>query len=181
MKIQDILSFFFNDVRTLLFILQTTFGVSSSHWLNTTLVNPEAGAKSLYVMEETKLHTYWSTPLTKLCVGMSLPRQTSWLEIKHSSSSLQQIVGGSPKLIPTTKGKAAWKSLLQRSFQWRPYCNIEFEGFNVKDDNGDEMAKIGMLLNKTNCSSANFYLGFGTLGFGCGSRDNRPFCYILIK
>ena len=154
-------------------------------------MNEEAGRNDLKVHEETKMHTYWSTPLTRLCVGTWWSGRFTWLEIKQSSSSLLQVLAGSPYRVSTTVGRAAWLSLLKGS-ALQDNCNRE--GFNVvPDSNYIERVKIGVLGNDDfDCASINSYLGFGTPSSGCGNRgrylgfnigdvDINPFCYIFLK
>ena len=152
-----------------------TFSFASPHWSEKTTLNPGAGTKPFDGPEEIKLHTYWSTPITKLCLGMSLPTDIHWLEIQQSSASLMQVIAGEPLFIETSAGKEAWESLVTNSSSC-PLCTIE--GFNDKLT----VSKIGFRgYSDSNCTSIQFYNAFGLTSFGCGSEDERPLCYIMIK
>lgn len=129
--------------------------------------------------EETKLPSYWSTPLSKLCLGMTVAGVTRWLPLSYSAASLYSLIADG-QYRPTSLGRNAWKSLIGGS-DIQPNCNKE--GFNVYSPNGfgavPTSARIGILGNDGSfigpCVNCDSRVGFGTAG-NLVSQDNSNSC-----
>ena len=113
--------------------------------------------------EETKLPTYWSTPFTKICLGMKVGGQTRFLLLEQAAPSLHSLIADGVYR-STSLGRNAWKSLVPgASLQ----VNCNKEGFNSRaSNNGFSRARIGFLGNNANdCELPDSRIGFGTEGF----------------
>ncbi|XP_020606754.1 uncharacterized skeletal organic matrix protein 5-like [Orbicella faveolata] len=123
-----------------------------------------AGGKTGFDFQETKLPTYWSTPFSKICLGMKIGHQIKFIVInKHANSLYSLIADGHYRA--TSLGRNTWKTLIgsQASLQYN--CNKE--GFNdVDTSSSHSKARIGIISNNGNdCSSCDFRMGFGTGGY----------------
>ena len=134
----------------------------------------QTSGKSGFDQYETKMPTFWSTPFTKLCLGMQAAGQeTNWITVSYQASSLYSLM--STNTYQSTKvGEGKWKSLLVES-SLQKNCNRE--GFNVKPsgaENDAAVTRIGILGNDgNNCGSCNSRIGFGCEGpRGGQNKDN---------
>ena len=60
------------DLRCSFFFLsQNNFGYDSRYWSNKKSFNPQGGTTG-FDESETKLPSYWSTPFSKICLGMKV-------------------------------------------------------------------------------------------------------------
>ena len=144
---------------------QPTFLYDSTYWTDKQSFNDQGGLTGLD-HEETKLPTYWSTPFTKICLGMKVGGQTRFLLLEQAAPSLHSLIADGVYR-STSLGRNAWKSLVPgASLQ----ANCNKEGFNTRGLRDDRSrARIGFLGNNENdCSSPNSHIGFGT----GGSPDN---------
>ena len=180
---------------------QDTFKFSSPYWANNIPYDAGGGRHGLEVQNETKTHAYWSAPLTKLCLGMSFKGTTKWLEITHFDIQVVpesvlpplQVIWRTHHYIPTSGGRAGWKSLLVGS-SLQPYCNREGYNPRVNTYGKGPALRIGIISNQQNdCNTQESFLGFGLTKRGCGNHamnnknadngpvDLEPFCYIMLK
>lgn len=129
------LSFLFLPLRsgfyftTFIFSNQSTFHYDSAFWRNTAGFNL-LGGKTGFDHAETKLPTYWSTPFSKICLGMKIDKQLNFtlVEFQTYSSSLHSLIaanGGTG----TSLGAEKWKNLAG-SYSL-PVSNVQ-EGFNLR-------------------------------------------------
>ena len=74
------------------FRLQKTFKYHSKHWTSDLEYNEKAGTNMKE--EETKLSSYWSTPFTRLCLGMrdAAEQDTNWISLEHAATSLSDVI-----------------------------------------------------------------------------------------
>ena len=146
--------------------------------------------------QETKLPTYWSTPFSKICLGMRIGHQTKFVVInKHANSLYSLIADGVYRA--TSLGRDTWKSLIGSQTSLQINCNKE--GFNVQSEEyfGVSRARIGIISNQEDdCITCDSRIGFGTGGHpdfsnSCGneathSPDNgdkhiKAMGYILVQ
>ena len=136
---------------------------------------------------ETKLPSYWGTPFTKICLGMTIGVETRFYLLDQEASSLYSLIQDD-KYRPTTLGRDEWKKVLYSPIQddkYRPTTlgrdewkkligsqaslqqNCQKEGFNVLSDNtGSSKARIGIVGNNENdCITSDSRIGFGTGGY----------------
>ena len=113
--------------------------------------------------KETKMPTYWSTPFSKICLGMTVDQQTNFVVIDQQASSLYSLIADG-QYRATSLGRDKWKSLIGSEASLQQNCNKE--GFNAQS--GSETyakARIGFLSNNQNdCNSCDSRIGFGTAG-----------------
>ena len=134
----------------------------------------QTSGKSGFDQYETKMPTFWSTPFTKLCLGMQAAGQEiNWITLSYNASSLHSLMSTNTHYA-TNVGRSRWKSLLADS-SLQQNCNME--GFNVKPTDGGRNAavtRIGILgNNEVNCRSCNSRIGFGSKGSRGGqNKDN---------
>lgn len=66
--------------------------------------------------EETKLSSYWSTPFTRLCLGMrdAAEQDTNWISLEHAATSLRDVINNGT-YTATNLTITKWKSLLKDS------------------------------------------------------------------
>lgn len=180
------------------FSLQTTFSYNASLWRNKNVYLEEFGISGLDD-HETKMPSYWSTPFTKLCLGMRVAGTANWISINYSAPSLYSLLANNI-YHPTNISRSKWKSLIQDS-SLQLNCNLQ--GFNVECSNGRRMAaatKIGIVSNdQPACDTCDSRIGFGSAGARGGqNNDNscrneagrdadndkkhtKAFCYILLQ
>ena len=92
---------------------QQTFGYHSPYWNNTVAYNEGDGTSLAEV--ETKLSSYWSTPFTRLCLGMKYQQEESnWIALSHSGVSVWDAISNGT-YTPTNISVSEWKSLLNNS------------------------------------------------------------------
>ena len=152
-------------------LLQTTFSYNSDLWTNKVPLNQSSG-KSGFDHDETKMPSFWSTPFTKLCLGMlAAGQETNWITVSYQASSLHSLTSTNTHY-PTNVGRGRWKSLLADSSLQR---NCNMEGFNVKPSsrqNHHAVTRIGILgNNQDDCRSCNSRIGFGSEGSSHGQQD----------
>lgn len=142
------------------------------------------GGETGFDNEETKLPTYWSTPFTKICLGMKIPgnKRTTFIAIDQPANSLYSLIADG-QYRPTSLGRNKWKTLLGSEATLQANCNKE--GFNAYTPHLAR-ARIGILGNNENdCITCDSFIGFGTGKPGnngpCGDRNTKAMGYILIK
>ena len=127
--------------------------------------------------KETKMPTYWSTPFSKICVGMMVDQQTNFFVIDKRANSLYSLIADG-QYRNTSLGRDTWKSLIGSEASLQGVCNRE--GFNTVCENGQK-ARIGILSNNENdCNSCDSRIGFGAAGFPddhntCGNAADGRF------
>ena len=180
----------------ILFFLQISgyIPLRSQFWRDRSVYNLPGG-KTAFDLQETKLPTYWTTPFSKICLGMRIDNQLRFIVINQQADSLHSLIADG-KYRNTSKGRDTWKTLIGSQASLQPYCNKE--GFNAVGDNlRQSKARIGITANQQNdCSSCDSGIGFGTGGIPddsntCGnearySPDNgnrhiKAMGYILIQ
>ncbi|XP_044171330.1 uncharacterized protein LOC114973858 [Acropora millepora] len=152
---------------------KTTFSYDSDLWTNKVPLNQSSG-KSGFDHDETKMPSFWSTPFTKLCLGMQAAGQaTNWITVSYQASSLHSLMSTNTHYA-TNVDRREWKSLLADSSLQR---NCNMEGFNVKPSGGENDAavtRIGILGDNGNgCGSCNSRIGFGSKGLRLGQHDDN--------
>ena len=143
----------------------------------------QSSGKSGFDHDETKMPSFWSTPFTKLCLGMQATGQeTNWITVSYQASSLHSLMSNNT-YHETRVGRGRWKYLLADSSLQR---NCKMEGFNVKPSDGQgnpAVTRIGILGNNENdCRSCNSRIGFGSKGSrnrqhddnSCGNESDAP-------
>ena len=143
----------------------------------------------------TKLPTYWSTPFSKICLGMRIGHQIKFVVINKKANSLYSLIADG-KYRATSLGRITWKSLIGSQASLQTACIKE--GFNAMCSiTSSSKARIGILGNNQSvCSSCDSRIGFGTGGLHddsntCGnqathSSDNgdkhiKAMGYILVQ
>ena len=93
---------------------QQTFTYYAEYWNNTVAYNESAGTS--LNEDETKLSSFWSTPFTRLCLGMKRPANgvTNWIALNYPASSLRDVIGDGT-FRPTNLSVTEWKKLLNNS------------------------------------------------------------------
>ena len=134
----------------------------------------QSSGKSGFDHDETKMPSFWSTPFTKLCLGMQAAGQeTNWITVSYKARSLHSLMSNNTHHA-TNVDRESWKSLVADS-SLQINCNME--GFNVKPSGGENDAavtRIGILGdNGNNCGSCNSRIGFGSKGSRLGQHDDN--------
>ena len=143
------------------FLSQNTFRYDSALWADKNAYNSEGGKTGLD-NQETKLPTYWTTPFTKICLGMKAEGQTKFISVDQDASSLYSLIADGTYRA-TSLGRGEWKSLVPGA-SLQTNCNRE--GFNAMAISRYSKARIGITSNNENdCSSNDSRLGFGTGGY----------------
>ena len=145
-------SFFF-------FFLQRNFHYYSNLWINKEAFNLAGGETGLDT-QETKLPTYWTSPFSKICLGMKIDQQIRFMVMTKQANSLFSLTADG-KYRATSVGLNKWKTLIgsRASLQF----NCKKEGFNTLSFRSK--ARIGILGNNENdCHSTDSRIGFGTGG-----------------
>ncbi|XP_031555862.1 uncharacterized skeletal organic matrix protein 5-like [Actinia tenebrosa] len=179
---------------------KNTFDYNSFYWTNRQALKAENGLG--LEDKESKLPTYWSTPLTKICLGMKMKTNSDikWLklELKQRADSLYDVMTtGNPTQPYTLLGVEKWKDTFMPRIRYR--FNNPREGVNATfyDRTGRVRVKLGVVYR---FGSFLTYLGFGPWGswhqkynidISCGygrEDDTTPhykkihaFCYILVQ
>ena len=169
----------------------------SSLWSSKSSYN-DAGGKTGFDTQETKLPTYWDTPFSKICLGMQIPgQQIKFIVITEQADSLYSLIADG-RYRNISLGRDTWKTLIGSEASLQPYCNKE--GFNaVCSDITASRARIGIVANENegnDCSSCDSRIGLGTGGYEddtktCGNEatfggDNgdqhiKAMGYILVQ
>ena len=112
---------------------------------------------------ETKLPTYWNTPLNKICLGMKVGQQFKSVVINYQARSLYSLIADNIYR-NTSLGRDTWKELIGSQASLQPNCNKE--GFNVVSDYSSfSKARIGIVANNQgDCFTCNSRIRFGTGG-----------------
>ncbi|XP_022809351.1 uncharacterized skeletal organic matrix protein 5-like isoform X2 [Stylophora pistillata] len=149
---------------------KTTFHYSSHYWTDTNDYNL-SGAETGFDLQETKLPTYWNTSFSKICLGMKIAEQLSFIVIKIQSDSLYSLIADG-QYRDTSLGRDKWKTLIGSQASLQANCNKE--GFNVFGSlSYRSKTRIGILGNNENdCDSSDSRIGFGT----GGSPDDSKSC-----
>ena len=153
---------------------QSTFRYDSTFWTDKQSFNDQGGLTGLD-HEETKLPTYWSTPFTKICLGMEVGGQTRFLLLNQTASSLHSMIADGVYR-KTSLGRNSWKSLVpDASLQ----VNCNKEGFNTLEfSDSHSRARIGFVGNDgDDCRTPDSRIGFGTEGY----PDNSNSCGNVAK
>ncbi|XP_028396187.1 uncharacterized skeletal organic matrix protein 5-like [Dendronephthya gigantea] len=171
---------------------KNTFIYNSPLWTNKETYAIQDGLEGL-TGNESKLASYWNTPFTKICLGMSYNGETKWINLDYTASSLYSVIADG-KFRETTAGRAAWKSLIAgSSLQYN--CNKE--GFNVPVNRHNRKIRLGIVgNNERNCDSCDSWLGLsilddtyhevcGNTAICCysdnGNKNMKTFGYILVQ
>ncbi|XP_046863594.1 uncharacterized skeletal organic matrix protein 5-like [Xenia sp. Carnegie-2017] len=135
-----------------------TFDFESSFWRNKKSYKIENGKSGVDDLE-TKLPTYWSTKINKICVGMKFKGETNFISFNFQAKSLYDIVADG-KYRQTNVSRDKWMSLIKESVLQR---NCNKEGFNAKDEEKlFRRLRIGIIgNNENNCRKSNSFIGFG--------------------
>ncbi|XP_027058714.1 uncharacterized protein LOC113685401 [Pocillopora damicornis] len=147
-----------------------TFHYDSQLWSNNESFNAHDGTTGFDTLE-TKLPTYWSTPFSKICLGMKINTQLNFISIDRPSNSLHALVAdGQYRNI--LLGRDKWKKLVGSQASLQHNCNKD--GFNVfGTDYGHSRTRIGILgNNEDDCRYCDSRIGFGA----GGAHDNSNTC-----
>ena len=184
----------FNVTFFLNFIFQKTFHYDSKFWGDRNAYNL-AGGKTGFDSQETKMPSYWKTPFSKICLGMKISQQITFMVINKQASSLYSLIADG-KYRATSMGRKTWKMLIGSQASLQRNCNKE--GFNaIGSNNRVAKARIGIVSNQENdCASCDSRIGFGTGGLPVdsntcgdvakhspdnGDKDIKAMGYILVQ
>ncbi|KAK2568646.1 putative skeletal organic matrix protein 5, partial [Acropora cervicornis] len=144
---------------------KSNLGYNSQYWSNKESFNPQGGTTG-FDESETKLPSYWSTPFSKICLGMKVGDGTpKFILMNKTADSLYSLIADD-KYRPTTLGSDTWKKLIETS-SLQPHCNRE--GFNSICITAK--ARIGIHANQENdCKSCDSRIAFGATGHPDGSN-----------
>jgi len=159
-----------------------TFPYDSALWTDTNALAPD---KPDLDLNEAKLASFWTIPVTALRLGMSEGGTTRWLELTLQGTSLRALMAG-PEL-KTNAGVGAWEALLA-SGSIQTLCN--WEGVNAAG-----RVRLGLVGDESGgCGSPDSVIGFGAqAGFGPpsgnyaywfpdhGDRTTKTFGYVLVR
>ncbi|KAL9954454.1 hypothetical protein ACROYT_G041995 [Oculina patagonica] len=139
-----------------------TFHYDSKFWKDRKTYNLEGG-KTGFDTQETKLPSYWSTPFSKICLGMKNGQELNFIVINKQANSLHSLIADG-QYRATSLGRNTWKTLIESEASLQLNCNRE--GFNAESGRSDlGKARIGILGNNENdCHSCDSRIGFGTGG-----------------
>ncbi|XP_046863593.1 uncharacterized protein LOC124457373 [Xenia sp. Carnegie-2017] len=150
-----------------------TFDFESTFWTNKKSYKKENGKTGMDNLE-TKLPTYWSTKLNKICVGMKFNGKTNFISFNFQAKSLYDIIAKG-KYHQTNVSRKKWMSLIKESVLQQ---NCNKEGFNAKA--GREKfarVRVGILGNNQNhCMSSNSFIGFGCMYKKCNQNAEINSC-----
>ena len=153
------------------------------------------GGETGFDSQETKLPTYWSTPFSKICLGMKIEEQINFVVIPKQANSLYSLIADG-QYRNTSLGRNTWKTLIGSEASLQFNCNKE--GFNAACLGVlAAKARIGFVCNEQrDCYSCDSKIGFGTGGFrddfnSCGnnaswrpdngSKNIKAMGYILVQ
>jgi len=173
---------------------KNTFHYDSGYWTDENEYNV-TGGETGFDSQETKLPSYWSTPFSKICLGMKIGQQINFIVINKQADSMYSLIADGQYRV-TSLGRNTWKTLIgsEASLQF----NCSREGFNARSNNASfSKARIGFVSNQeNNCKTCDSRIGFGTGGLHddsntCGneatySPDNgekhiKAMGYILVQ
>ncbi|CAB4020141.1 Hypothetical predicted protein [Paramuricea clavata] len=148
-----------------------TFTYDSVLWKNKETYAIQNGLEGISD-KESKLASYWNTPFTKICLGMSHNGERKWMTLNYAASSLYSVIADG-QFRATTAGKATWKSLIAGT-SLQNNCNRE--GFNVKFNSNSAM-RIGIVANNEgDCNTCDSWLGFSRAYVYDGTSNNILVC-----
>ena len=171
--------------------MQDTFRYLSRYWNSKESFNPSSALKGLD-RNEALSPAYWTTPLTKLCLGMmqriERGMELHWILVpgRHEQSLHSMIANKWYIGRHTSLDRETWISLMKNS-------SLEIgclkQGFNPSM--GEQRVRIGMVAGR-NCNTPRpSMIGFGSTGnYTCGNfkGDNvsgmkhmSSFGYILVQ
>ena len=129
---------------------------------------------------------YWTTPLTKMCLGMSKHTEMNWILVPVAPARSLHSLIASNVFTSTHVGRDKWKSLLSNSYL---QSGCEKEGFNAYIQN--QKVRIGMVAGIGCLALDSSLIGFGTTtfvssgnyksGFFHGNKRLTSFGYILVQ
>ncbi|XP_078351737.1 uncharacterized protein LOC144636404 isoform X2 [Oculina patagonica] len=152
-----------------------TFHYDSHLWSDRNAYNHEGG-KTGFDTQETKLPSYWTTPFSKICLGMKISQQLNFIVINKQANSLYSLIADG-QYRATSLGRNTWKTLIGSQASLQTNCNKE--GFNAVGSNSASKARIGFIGNNQNdCATCDSRIGFGTGGLHddsntCGNEASR--------
>ena len=116
----------------ILFFLQISgyIPLRSQFWRDRSVYNLPGG-KTAFDLQETKLPTYWTTPFSKICLGMRIDNQLRFIVINQQADSLHSLIADG-KYRNTSKGRDTWKTPIGSQASLQPHCNKEV--FNAAGD-----------------------------------------------
>ncbi|XP_028396065.1 uncharacterized skeletal organic matrix protein 5-like isoform X2 [Dendronephthya gigantea] len=82
---------------------KNTFIFDSPLWTNKETYAIQDGLEGL-AEKESKLASYWNTPFTKICLGMSYNGDKKWMTFDYNASSLYGVIADG-QFRPTTAGR----------------------------------------------------------------------------
>ena len=139
---------------------------------------------------ETKLPSYWTTPFSKICLGMMIGNQINFVAIDKQASSLYSLIADE-NYRATSLGRNTWKSLIGSSASLQYNCNKE--GFNAVPTTWRRV-RIGFVANNEHhCNNCDSFIGFGSVmpDLTCGnyatgntangSKHTKAMGYILVQ
>ncbi|XP_048589635.1 uncharacterized skeletal organic matrix protein 5 [Nematostella vectensis] len=142
---------------------KTTFLYDSAYWYNQKGYNYEGG-KALDDGQETKLPTFWDTPMRHVCMGMRNSPGTPWrwVQINVGLTTTLASVFSTNKLHTTSIPRSIWLGMIgPPSGTLQSNCNRQ--GFNAKCDNLTARARIGIVANnEVPCDTCDSFIGIGT-------------------
>nr|AGO04749.1 egg protein [Fimbriaphyllia ancora] len=166
-----------------------TFLYDSGFWTNKTVYNSEGGMTGFFDLKETMLPSYWTTPLSKICLGMMIHGQIKFVVLDKKASSLHSLIADG-QYRATSLGRNQWKTLIGSDASLQRNCNKE--GFNPVPETWRRV-RIGFVANQENdCRTCDSYVGFGSRGdMSCGNyaawggdngnRHTTAMGYILVQ
>ncbi|XP_028396193.1 uncharacterized protein LOC114520167 [Dendronephthya gigantea] len=164
---------------------KSTFIYGSPLWTNKETHAIQDGLEGL-TEKESKLASYWNTPFTKTCLGMSHNGDRKWMTFDYTASSLYSVIADG-QFRATPAGRTAWLSWIA-DFSVQPNCNVE--GFNVRENIELRIGLVGN--NENDCRTCDTWIGMGTThnrmvcsanGWirGGGRQTLKTFGYILVQ
>ena len=108
------------QIKDVILVFQRTFHYDSHFWSNRNGYN-FAGGKTGFDSQETKLPTYWSTPFSKICLGMKTGHQLRFIVINRHANSLFSLIADG-KYRATSLGRNTWKWLIGSRASLQPNC-----------------------------------------------------------
>ena len=158
------------QIKNVILFFKRTFHYDSNFWRNRNAYN-FFGGRTGFDSQETKLPTYWSTPFSKICLGMKIGHQLRFIVINRHANSLYSLIADG-KYRATSLGRNKWKTLIGSQASLQTRCSKE--GFNaVGSDPRHSKARIGIIANQeNNCDSCDSRIGFGT----GGNHDDSNTC-----
>ncbi|XP_028396192.1 uncharacterized skeletal organic matrix protein 5-like [Dendronephthya gigantea] len=164
---------------------KNTFIYNSQLWTNNETYAIQDGLEGL-TKKESKLASYWNTPFTKICLGMSYNGNRKWMSFDYTASSLYSMIADG-QFRATPAGRTAWLSLIA-DFSLQPNCNVE--GFNVREYRELRIGFVGN--NENDCRTCDTWIGMGIAHAGmiCSASGTigggqwqilKTFGYILVQ